>query len=284
MSTGVCKLTGCTGEFVKSHIIPRALTFKSNPSNFFIQGGNGTPPVRRWDSWYDSALVTREGEDILARYDTHALTELRKHKMVWHSWGPMLNLSTLDHVRTEGSQLGLRRIERVDALALRVFFLSVFWRAAACSLKEFEQIVISSSQMRRLRGMVRAGTADPPDEFPIVLTQISTIGPIHNYGPVADRRLANPDRPNGPTIPFFRFFMDGLVAHIYPERSSLDVAEAGPVVLGGKSDEVVVTTVTFEGSRQKRDLGLSVRANHFEFPEVMKTLAPRMSKAKAEKP
>lgn len=121
--------------------------------------------------------------------------------------------------------------------------------------------------------MVKDTSPYPRDEFPVVLTQISTIGPRHNYGPVADRRLARPDRRNGPTVPVFRFF----VAHIYPERSSLDVAELGPFVLGGKSDEVVITTVTFEGSRQKDDLDVLIPANYLGFPEVMRKLAPAVS-------
>lgn len=274
MATGVCKLTGRTGAFIKAHIIPRALTFKQNPSGFFVQGGLGMRPIRRWDSWYDSTLVTREGEDILERHDSRALEELRKHKMVWHSWGPMVELSITDHVRMGGSFLGVRKIEQVDALALRLFFLSVFWRTAASTLSDFKNITISTSQMRRLRRMVRDSSPYPLAEFPVVLTQISTIGPRHNYGPVADRRPAWPDRRNGPTLPFFRFFMDGLIAHIYPDRSSLDTAELGPFVLGGKADKVVITTVTLEGSRLQHDLDFLIPASYVQYPEVMKKLWP----------
>lgn len=44
---GKCKLTGREGKFVKSHIIPKALTRPSVPGSKFIQknAGNG-PNVR----------------------------------------------------------------------------------------------------------------------------------------------------------------------------------------------------------------------------------------------
>lgn len=73
---GICKLTGKNGRFVRSHLLPKALTRPSIRSSHFIQSGHGSPPRIRWDSWYDDELVTREGEDSLTRYDTWAIQEL----------------------------------------------------------------------------------------------------------------------------------------------------------------------------------------------------------------
>ena len=77
MADGICKLTGITGKLVKSHLIPQALTqpeFKGTP---LIQVGNGKIPIRRWSSWYDSSIVTSDGEAILA--------DLERFPFSWHS-------------------------------------------------------------------------------------------------------------------------------------------------------------------------------------------------------
>ncbi|KVD59127.1 hypothetical protein [Burkholderia ubonensis] len=66
---GTCALTGEYGQFVKSHLIPRALTRLSRTGEKFIQSGIGERMARVPDSWYDLKLVVRLGEDILADID-----------------------------------------------------------------------------------------------------------------------------------------------------------------------------------------------------------------------
>jgi hypothetical protein len=77
MANGTCRLTGTKGKFVKSHLIPKALTRPEEPGLPLIQGGSGKRARKRWDSWYDSELVTREGEDILSALDDWAIRYLR---------------------------------------------------------------------------------------------------------------------------------------------------------------------------------------------------------------
>lgn len=54
MANGRCKLIGTKGKFVKSHLIPKALTRHEEPGLPLIQGGSGKRRKLRWDSWYDS--------------------------------------------------------------------------------------------------------------------------------------------------------------------------------------------------------------------------------------
>ena len=58
---GICALTREEGEFLASHLIPKALTRPSVPGRPLIQIASGKKPVRRWDSWYDDGLVTHKG-------------------------------------------------------------------------------------------------------------------------------------------------------------------------------------------------------------------------------
>lgn len=83
-----CKLTGKTGNYVKSHIIPKALTRPRVPGSKFLQLDplyDGTRYIRRSDSWYDKGTVTREGEDYLSDLDSFAIDQLRLHGLVWSS-------------------------------------------------------------------------------------------------------------------------------------------------------------------------------------------------------
>ena len=148
-------------------------------------------------SWYDKNLVTRIGEEILRDLDTWAINELRRHKLVWSSWGSDCELNAADHAKLplDDTGWGFREIEVSDPARLRLFFLSLLWRAAASNMYEFGEVVIAEPILSQLRDMIVAGTADPAYLFPIQLNQLSTRGVPHNLTPIA-RMVTEPD-PNG---------------------------------------------------------------------------------------
>ena len=51
-----------------------------------IEIGKELRKKKAWSSWYDYEMVTQNGEDILTEFDTKAILELRKHKLVWSSF------------------------------------------------------------------------------------------------------------------------------------------------------------------------------------------------------
>ena len=110
---GICKLTLTNGKFVDSHIIPKALTKPAQKGMPFLQFKSDRHPIKRWSSWYDPCLVTQAGEDILTEFDTWAIIELRKHKLVWSSWGENRTLGTL-HDPTTDTPSVIRKIEGID--------------------------------------------------------------------------------------------------------------------------------------------------------------------------
>jgi hypothetical protein len=247
---GICKLTGEKGKFVKCHIIPAALT-KLAGTNRLIQSGPDDRPKKRASSWYDRHLVTDAGEAILARYDDWAITELRKHRLIWSSWGPMVKLAPSDFkLVVPNSNLGLREIPGVDLKRLRMFFLSLLWRAAVTKLAEFSAVRLNDRDLDRLRKMVITGEAEPMEYYPITLIQLSTLGFQHNFSVNAGVKT-NPGYGKIPdlTIPHFRFYFDGLIAHIHREA----VGQLNETIIGAHPN-LTVTTVPFEGSRQYENL------------------------------
>jgi hypothetical protein len=170
MAYGVCKLTGNSGQFVESHLIPKALTRPSIPGGYFISGGRGKPPKKSWSSWYDGQLVIRKGENILADYDNWAIRELRRLELV--GWGTKRSLPVEMWFGSRPEGFGLRQVECADPDKLRLFFLSLLWRAAATTRAEFGEVSLPPDEMELLRTMVRDRNPRPPVCFRPYLSKL----------------------------------------------------------------------------------------------------------------
>lgn len=252
----ICALTGTEGKFIAAHLIPKALTRPSHPGKPLVQIESGKKPQVRWDSWYDDQLVTIQGENILTEFDTWAIRQLRLNKLVWGGWGSAQTLEG-HYSPIASSPWGIRRISGIDTLRLRLFFLSLLWRAAATSRYEFEKIEISRDDLEMLRLMLIERNALPISFYRIQLTQLSTKGVIHNMPPIVQYKDVRSSvigvRHRLEKI--FRFYFDGLIAHIHlPETESLS-RDYGAMVLGAEKD-IVVSTVTYEHSFERENLGI----------------------------
>lgn len=257
---GICKLTADRGKFVKAHLIPAALTERGGPKGPLTQHGQKAPQAtRRWTSWYDEQLVTAAGERILATHDNWGISELYRQKLVWGSWGPMLALSTSDHRQfsrfMDDPAIGFRRIRISNPGRLRVFFLSLLWRAAETFRWEFDEVAIDEPYLSMLRKSVLDSDPNPLDLFPVELIQISTRGVPHNHSPVAMEKTLPSFDDGAPTIvPHYRFYFDGLIVH-FDRRTDrpADFAEKSSFYVGCR-EELTVTTVPYETSFQRSNI------------------------------
>jgi hypothetical protein len=208
-------LTNSSGQFVDSHIIPLALTRLSGTGEKRIEVGIGFDVKRRANSWYDGTLVTRHGEEILARIDWKAIEELRAHRLVWSGWGSETELQTNDLVLHDGRP-SYRIINLTEPKALQLFFLSLLWRAAASTRHEFSEISVDDLILEDIRK--RLVNEDPGlvADYPVQLFQIITRGTLHNRTPLLERKpIINVDGSDGSTVSYVRFYFDGLVAHVH---------------------------------------------------------------------
>jgi hypothetical protein len=253
-AVGLCKLTHTIGTFVEAHLIAKALTKVAARGMPFVQFGEGLKrPIRRWSSWTDSELVTRDGEDILEGFDDWAIKTLRAHQLVWSGWKSN-ELQAADWIRLPNSNAGIRRIGSIDGSQLRLFFLSLLWRAAVTSRFEFDPVQLPPADIETIRQMLLSKSATPPSFYAIELIQLSTLGTIHNHAPLKQVKEI-PDFGEGPfKVPIFRFYFDGLVAHIHRRPFNEELCKGlGPVIVGNEA-EFTVTTVTYETSFQKEIL------------------------------
>lgn len=269
---GLCLLTNTRGKLVKSHLIPRAFTKPTEAGAPLMQAGSGTRVTMRFDSWYDAGIVTRAGEDILARIDARAIRELRRLKLVWSGWEGARELPAPLH-RIGDTHMGVRRLVDHDARAIRLFGLSLLWRAAVSTRFEFHQVSLPPADIERLRDLILAGDPGPIDFYPIELVQMSTLGFIHNQSPLTDVKFipviedgeVKYDIETAKRVDIFRFYFDGLIMH-FRRHASDDgtTAELGSLVVGGAPD-LVVTTVTYEQSFQSENIADVIA--HAMFPD-----------------
>jgi hypothetical protein len=250
--SGICKLTQLPGDFIDSHLIPKALTKPGKQGTPFFQLGPDGKLVRRWSSWYDPKLVTRKGEDILSELDTWAILELRKHKLIWSSWGSEKSLPSNLFTKIGETDWGVRKIVGIDPNKLRLFLLSLLWRAAATELSEFRNVELAEADVETLRQMLISRSSEPLFFFPVTLTQLSTLGPIHNQAPHFDlKRVPNLSGIGTREEPIIRFYFDGLIVHFScKRRSEADVKELGNL-LAGIDESLLITTQTYDNSFQR---------------------------------
>ncbi len=266
---GTCKLTGRYGKFVKCHLIPRALTRPATAGTPFIQAGIGTRPIRRLDSWYDLELTVREGEDILGKLDDWAIKELRKHELLWTGWthagSPTSKLKLIPD-----TDWAVREISGIDPGRLRLFFLSLLWRAAATTLSEFSAVSLPQNELEQLRLMILNDDPGALDFYPTQLIQIYTLGEIHNHSPIAQIKTI-PDNENAPGrhIPIFRFYFDGLVAHIHRHTSDDGYTVSQGSLTVGHGNKLLITAVPYETSFQRNILTEIQEQAAATWPEVL---------------
>lgn len=257
---GTCKLTQSTGPLVKSHLLPEALTRPSTPGSPLYQYGEGPTPKRRWTSWYDSELVTEAGERYLSELDDWAIRILREKKLIWSGWGHAKSLGALHAPINEA--IGARLVAGLNTQKLRMFFHSLLWRAAASDRYEFAEISLAENDLEMLRLAILGEEVLPLSFFPVQLTQLSTKGAIHNQTPIQDAKyIPHPLVPNSEiALPTYRFYLDGLVAHIHRTFPlGYDVEALGNLLIGADSD-ILVSTVTYEDSKQAHDLESTKKA------------------------
>ena len=282
MSHGQCSLTQQRGKFVKAHIIPRALSLVPPGDSAMVQTGEGSVPVRRRTSWYDKELVTRAGEDVLSNHDAAGIRLLRENRLVWSSWGdaPSLGeaLTTSGNrgqlVQVPGAEFGIRRITSVDTRALRLFLLSLLWRAAASRLWEFVKIEVPAPELESLRLSVLTGRPELALVGSAMLVQHSTKGPSHNLTPFPVDLGGDPGMDS---VPGFRFYFDGLIVHFFRHQPRpADLARFGNLILGS-AHELLVPVVRYEASFQDQNLRKTIAEYRHNWPVRLVKPVPQVA-------
>lgn len=254
---GICKLTGKKGEFVKSHIIPQAFTRPVPKGEYFIQfGETHKRSIKRWSSWYDDHLVVREGEDILSELDDFAVKELSKYYLVWRSWDGSIMLPDISwtgdigrDVDDKGEEI-FRVITGIDQNKLRLFCLSLLWRAASSDLLEMSDIILPEDDLEFIRKLLINRDSGLFSFYPVSLIQLSTLGTAHNHTPIKiTLEEYNKD--------IYRFYFNGLIIHFHLNLELKYTIDKDYSIFLCDSNKLIVLLIDYNNSFQKDNLRLA---------------------------
>lgn len=264
---GLCALTGKEGKFVKSHLLPQALTQPNTAGEYFIESGKGRWPVRRFTSWYDDQLVTREGEDLLSEIDDKAIAELRRLKLVWSGWGSEKSLSCPNHMQAEGK--GIRAIPEYNPHVIRIFFLSLLWRALKTRREEFSFLPSDGVNLDEIGRMIVSGDCGSPNYHAVVLHQLSTKGEDHNYSPTFNV-MEIPDDGKSVSYGYYRFYIQGLIAHVHLNMDEEKFKYISGICVGCSEKLFVLT-------HEAHDSAQADRLKHVKIEYFQRISSPYMS-------
>lgn len=248
---GKCELTGTVGRYIDSHLLPKALTRAGRTrGEKYIEDGPDSPRVAEVSSsWYDKGLVTGDGEDILSRLDNWGIRELRRAGLVWSSPSPIREEKLLGEVSV---RLNSYTVHIAHPKRLRVFILSLLWRAAATRLSAFSRIALSKEDLDFLRRIIIGEEEDNKENFPILLWYLIPPGIEHNHTPIFQQ-----PHDKGAELPvgYFRIYVDGLLIMLGERNSgSAEFWRNSLEYRVFDNHPVRVITQPFRQSRQYRDI------------------------------
>ena len=134
----VCKLTGKSGRAVKAHIVPKAfyeLPPQSEGTNRLLTNTPGQFPKKIPVGIYDDAIVTSEGESLFDPWDNYACEVLLNR---FKEFTPLC----------KSHQLAGWQLEDVDYARLKLFGLSVLWRAHASTKPAFQKVKLGAHESK----------------------------------------------------------------------------------------------------------------------------------------
>jgi hypothetical protein len=155
-----CKLTGTRGPGVDAHIIPRSFYgfSKDNhkPSTIYHLNDKGVRGYTSRVGVFDRSIVTIEGEAYFSEPDDYAseLLVKRGHEAKPYSDGDI--------------PLGLE-IHSFDYPRLKLFFLSLLWRADVTSDPMFKAVRLGAHE-QRIRKMILQKDPGSPEDYSVVLS------------------------------------------------------------------------------------------------------------------
>jgi len=198
-----CKLTGIRGPGVKAHIIPRSFynfnKLDHKPAKMVRLSGDFTQISNSPVGEYDSTIVTAEGEAYFSQPDTYA-------------WEYLVCRGQDGKLYHDGMNPLCIEISEFDYPKLKMFFLSLLWRAGVTRRHLFRHVQLGPHE-DRIREMILHKDPGDPHEYAV------TLG-IHRDTPPYGLPMLEPTplRDDEAGIRYYRFSLGHLIACIKVDK------------------------------------------------------------------
>jgi hypothetical protein len=231
--SGTCRLVGTVGVFAKAHIIPDAFLQRATDAPF-LECGVNSPPRKRFTGWYDQGILGLEGERLIADYDNEAAKCFIENGFTYRARRDPHDLNKLG-ANFVADQV--YEIDDVNTTKLRLFGLSLLWRAAVTSIDAFELVKVSHSHLLDIRARLAARDPGPFTEYPIYFAVFCDAEELMKVAPYRPKNY-----------PFYRFFLDGVVCYVCPRRRIADADQRGLLFAGSETNRLRVPCLLSIGS------------------------------------
>ena len=190
-----CKLTGDIGKPIRAHIIPKAfyeISEQNKGVNKLIGNSPGTYPKKLPIGIYDSTIVTQKGEDIFNKWDNYATKFLLGDEIRYKA------------IQKNGKLAGWD-VGTFDYPLLKLFSLSILWRAHVSSQDIFKKVELGPHEPK-IRQLLLTENASDPDTYSVIISKWIDDG----FGPV----IMDPFREKYYGLNFYRFYCGRYVFSI----------------------------------------------------------------------
>jgi hypothetical protein len=203
---GVCHLCEIEKDLAKAHIIPEPFYRELYDESHKIAEVNLNDlsnTVKRSKGIYDPNILCRRCDnDILNKlYDDYG------SKVCWGYEKMDLNMKTY-HSSSDPNVKWIIE-ENVDSRRMKLFFLSILWRAHLSGMPSFKEVDLGLKHSQRIKTMIKNNDPGTIDEYPVLLLHYA-------IGDSRARRLISPVRKgskNGKT--FYFLLLSGVLVLWY---------------------------------------------------------------------
>lgn len=150
----ICKLCLESKPICDSHIIPRHFFRKRDTGSGMFEIISGEPLKKRIPTGWTEKLLCRDCEQHVGRFDDYAA----KFFGASASWEVV-----------QVQEINLFMVHEFDFSLLKLFFVSLLWRAAVSSIPAFEAVSFSSTYEEELRKMILNSDPGNEDKYATVI-------------------------------------------------------------------------------------------------------------------
>lgn len=221
-------------KLVKSHVIPRsfykALRDESKPYSIFLEVGTEQNNEKYYQAGiYDSEIVCETCERLFSPFDKHGYEVLMKalaEKRIYYD----LNGYPCAYF-----------MENVDYTKLKLFVLSMLWRAHASYHKFFSHVALGS-HATILRSYISSGTAPPPEKYGVNF--------FHRVSQQYPGVLIPPWRDRIQGVNIYRFYLPEIVILVSVDKQSMPTP-FDEMILKEASSQYIVFLSDINSSEQR---------------------------------
>ena len=224
-----CKLCGLNNKLIKAHIIP---------ASFFRPLRSGQKPP----------LLIRAGDYVKRAptgvYDKTILCENCEPKFgIWDDYAQNLLIQNFQNARIverDGDVYGYV-FDGFDYDKLKLFFISILWRASISSLKFYNGVELNVFE-DVAKDHIKNNNPGTIDDFSVMLAHFDELD--------GQRSILNPQRTRIGNINFYLFYLTGFVAYIKVDKRNISGNQRKFILSPGR--ELPIVRRPFEPSWERR--------------------------------